>query len=263
MKAINIFIIVLLSILFTSCNKLPETKPEINYSSYYDYTYTDMYNMIISYDEDREFESRKETIKVNDNQMLTTTFSLGDDILEKTYHILDENGRSIRQIDSVDEKRISVVYENTYDDNGYLIAKSINGKVFPDYYTNDSTVFTGNVLYTIENGNIVSSTKEVTYYGELNRVEVEEFVFTYTDELNANGIQGFYQPYQGNANSNLIETVTYSKTIDNVVQQSGVYTYSYIFDSSTNNLIQEKSIYESDDLAYNVVNSIVYADVTE
>src|SRR5690606_22169315 len=106
--------------------------------------------------------------------------------------------KAYKTIDSIAESYLIIAeYNYTYNEEGFVVNKSIQGTMYNLISEELEYDVTGNVTYTIENGNTTQAIYERSFIGTENYTEREIHTFTYTNKLNTIGLQGFSQPFFG------------------------------------------------------------------
>ena len=233
----RLYISLLTIFLITNCSKKEnENTHVISTNQYFEYNYSDFFSRIIT----RTYNNSTDIIteQINDSVYCTVNYDYLQVPYKKEYWYIDSTNKAYKTIDSIAESYLIIAeYNYTYNEEGFVIHKLIQGKMYNLISEELEYEVTGDVLYTIENGNTTQAIYERSFIGTENYTEREIHTFTYTNTLNSIGLQGFTQPFLGKSNTHLINTETYEFYKNTILQEKGEYTYSYILEDS---LIQEE-----------------------
>jgi len=247
----------LLVVVFFSCNRDKSNDRPVVLNQY-DYEVTvssDRISKIVKYYKGNKID-QENVAKYNDTTMLSVLSDYSGTILQKKYYYLNTTGIAQKSIDSVKNEKITGTYFYNYSPEGYLTSQTIDANRYSDDFITVSSHITGNSENTIEGNNIVKTVINRTIESTSDYTEREEYYFYFLENENKDGIQFFSQKYLGIPNQNLVDSIRYVSYKNDVKIESGLYTYSYIINENTKQLVQESELYTSDNTSLQRVKTV-------
>ncbi|MFO7868716.1 MAG: hypothetical protein R6U95_05400 [Bacteroidales bacterium] len=222
-----------------------------NYSTaeQYSYTYTSYgFREIIQRNQALQIVEKRIVDTVRENLIRITIYDNTEEIIQKKYVSLNEDGVAVSQTDSVaDDEHIIAEYTYEYNEDGYIIKTEISGIIYSDdMFQTVSKHVEKSIEYIVENGNVIEEMheKSILRDDEVLFTERKEYVYTYLKYDNTHGIQGFQQPFYGEYNEKLLSTADYAYYTNNTLQKSGTYTYSY--EEEKSRIVKQKKVNRPD-----------------
>jgi len=171
---------------------------------------------------------------------------------------LQDSQRAYRSVDTVADEKIICSYTYQYNNEGYLIRLDYTGVQYSDEFKTVATVIQGYTLYEVLNGNTTKITMHKSFSGTQTIVKDIVYENVFNELPNTHGIQQGSEHFLGKRNENLLHKIIYTYKENDILQESGVFDYTYTLDDSTQRISMQKELYTSDNENNIPVNTLIY-----
>ncbi|HOS84143.1 MAG TPA: hypothetical protein PK199_04410 [Bacteroidales bacterium] len=256
-RNLELLLVVVSVICMFSCNHSDE-KPAVNQQ--YDYLYYMSHDSVSQIWRFNALGRIDKTVydTINDSVLITYVYNSNNTLNQKRYYFLQDSQRAYRSVDTVADEKIICSYTYQYNNEGYLIRLDYIGAQYADEFKTVATVIQGYTLYEVLNGNTTKITMHKSFSGTQTIVKDIVYENVFNELPNTHGIQQGSEHFLGKRNENLLHKIIYTYKENNILQESGVFDYTYTLDDSTQRISMQKELYTSDNDNNIPVNTLIY-----